>query len=272
MTIGKGHSTGGILPGDSPGHDNMIGVLPSGKMVSLEGGEGVIRPEAMGRPGVADLISSLNQHYDEGTGGGGVGGGSGGDPNNTALSTPPTQANNAGGSGTQQDQLGKGQGGGVTGGGAIGMAEQAAVMAATVGGFGAGGIAAQMGVQETNLAIQKTSQMAAALATAPFETLGLGGGMMGAPKVNVMGGWIGKLIAGELGQQTSLPNLASSVQAPKKPDQKPDDDQQPQGETPTGPSGDKDDPMHVKVTNPQQPPQGSATSAMSTLPAMTTAP
>jgi hypothetical protein len=246
----------------------MIGVMPSGSMVSLEGGEGVIRPEAMGRPGIADLVSSLNQHYDEGTS---SAAGVGADSNNPTLAEPPTQGNTAGGDGKgiQQQQLGKGSGGGISGGGIIGAAEQAGVMAAAVGGFGGGGIAAQMAVQETNLAVQKASQNIAALATAPFETFGLQGGQMGAPTVNPMGGWIGKLIAGQLGSQTSLPNLAGAVQPPKKPDQKPEDGQQPQGETPTGPSGAKDDPMHVNVTNQPQSPQGSATSAMNVSPAMT---
>jgi hypothetical protein len=49
-----GHSTGttGILSGGSPGYDNMIGILPSGSAVGLEGGEGVLNPKAMGMPGV----------------------------------------------------------------------------------------------------------------------------------------------------------------------------------------------------------------------------
>jgi hypothetical protein len=261
------HSEGGILPGDAPGYDNMIGVLPSGGMVGLEGTEGVLNPKAMGIPGVPSLVSQLNKGFDSGTGGPG---GVGGDPNNTTLSTPPTTPNNAGGGNgpIQPQQFGSGQGGGISGGGIIGAAEQAGVAAAGVAGFGGGSIAAQMAVQESNLAVQKSTQMVAALATAPFETFGLGGGMMGAPTVNPMGGWIGKLVGGALGQMNQIPNLAGSVQPPKKPDQKPDD-QQPQGESPSGPSGDKDDPMHVKVTNPQQPQQGSATSAMSTLPAMT---
>jgi hypothetical protein len=268
-TIGKSHfASGGVLPGGSPGYDNMIGVLPGGSAVGLEGGEGVINPSAMQRPGVADLISSLNQHYDEGTGAAGVGG----DPNNTTLSTPPTQPNAAGddtGNGPkQQQQLGSGSGGGISGGGIIGAAEQAGVAAAGIGGFGGGAIAAQMAVQESNLLVQKATQNVAALATAPFETFGLTGGQMGAPTVNPMGGWIGKLIAGELGSQSNLPNLAgASTQPPKKPDQKqPGDDQQGQGETPTGPSGAKDDPMHVNVTNQATAPQGTSTSSMNMTP------
>lgn len=260
----KGFASGGVLPGDSPGHDNMIGVLPSGSAVGLEGGEGVLNPHAMSLPGVAALVSSLNTHYDEGTPS------VGGDPNNTTLSTPPTtEQSHTGNAPITQQQLGTGQGAGISGGGLIGAAEQAGVMAAAIGGFGGGGIAAQMAVQETNLAAQKISQMTATLAAAPFEEFGLGGGMMGAPQVNPMGGWIGKVISGMVGQQSNIPNIAGSVQAPKQPGPKDPNEQQPQGETPSGPSGDKDDPMHVKVTNQQGPPQGSATSAMSTMPAMT---
>jgi hypothetical protein len=212
----------------------------------------------------------LNQHYDEGTQGPG---GVGGDPNNVTLSTPPTTPNtaagNTGNGPIQQQQLGTGQGGGISGGGIIGAGEQAAVAAAGLAGFGGGAIAAQIAVQESNLAIQKATQGVAALAAAPFETFGLSGGQMGAPQVNPMGGWVGKLIGGALGQMNQLPNLAGSVQPPKKPDQK-QDEQQGQGEsvTPSGPSGAKDDPMHVNVTNQQTPPQGTTTSTMNAIPAM----
>lgn len=265
-TLGKGagkggYATGGILPGDSPGHDNMIGMLPSGKAVGLEGGEGVLNNRAMGRPGVADLVASLNQHYDEGSGAGGVGG----DPNSTPLSQVPTEANSSGTSkGSTQQQLGSGEGAGVSGGGMIGMAEQAGVMAA-----GAFGPAAQIAEQEANLAVKKGTQIAATLAAAPIETFGLSGGMMGAPSVNVMGGWPGKIIGGLIGQQKNIPNVAGSVQPPKKPTDKPDDNKEGQGESVSkGPTGAKDDPMHVNVKNQPGPPQGSATSAMSTAPAM----
>jgi hypothetical protein len=261
-----GFGVSGVLPGDSPGHDNILG-SSGGHPIGLEGGEFVVNPKATQNN--LDLLKAINSsaHFD-------AGGETpmGGDSNNPTLAEPPTQGNTEGGGGNgpkQQQQLGKGSGGGISGGGLIGAAEQAGVAAAAIGGFGGGGIAAQMAVQETNLAVQKTSQMVAALATAPFETFGLQGGMMGAPQVNPMGGWIGKLIAGQLGSQTSLPNLAGAVQPPKKPEQKPEDGQQPQGETPSGPSGEKDDPMHVKVLNQGTPPQGSATSSMNAVPGLT---
>jgi hypothetical protein len=93
--------------------------------------------------------------------------------------------------------------------------------------------------------------------------------MMGAPSVNVMGGWPGKIIGGLIGQQKNIPNVAGSVQPPKKPTDKPDDNKEGQGESVSkGPTGAKDDPMHVNVKNQPGPPQGSATSAMSTAPAM----
>lgn len=259
--LGKGFAQGGILDGDSPGYDNMIGVLPSGSAVGLEGGEGVLNPRAMSKPGVADLVKSLNNHFDEGTTSVPM------DPQNPSLFVPPTQGNKASGGGAppQQAQLGTGSGAGISGGGIIGAAEQAAVSAAGIAGFGGGAIAAQMAEQEINLAIQKGSQAAAALAAAPFETFGLAGGQMGAPTVNVMGGWAGKLISGALGQMNQIPNVAGgagSVQPPKQPKQPGADEQPGQGEKVSmGPKGSKDDPMHVNVTNQPQAPQGGVTSA-----------
>ena len=242
----------------------MIGILPGGSAVGLEGGEGVINPQAMGMPGVPSLVSMLNQHYDEGTSSAGVGG----DPNNTTLSTPPTQPNTAGNTGNgpiQQPQVGSGQGAGISGGGLIGAAEQAGVAAAGIAGFGGGAIAAQIAVQETNLAAQKTSQIVADLATAPFEEFGLAGGMMGAPQVNPMGGWIGKLIGGALGQRKHPQHsrICAATETARSERPRPN---RGAGETPTGPSGSKDDPMHVNVTNQPQPQQGAATSALNMTP------
>ena len=201
-------------------------------------------------------MASLNQHYDEGTGPAGIGG----DPNNLTLPEPPTQGNQ-GGPITQQP-IGKGSGVGVSGGGVIGAAEQAGVMAAAIGGFGGGGIAAQAAMQEINLAAQKTGQMASALIAAPFETFGLTGGQMGAPTVNPMGGWPGKILGGLIGQQTNLPNVAGSVQPPKQPKDPNQQGQDPgNGESPTGPSGTRDDPMHIKSVDGAPPrPQGETTS------------
>ena len=56
--------------------------------------------------------------------------------------------------------MGSGQGLSVTGGGILGAAEQAGVMAAAIGGFGGGGIAAQIGEQEMNLGIQEAGKAA----------------------------------------------------------------------------------------------------------------
>ena len=86
---------------------------------------------------------------------------------------------------------------------------------------------------------------------------------MGAPTVNPMGGWIGKLLGGLVGQGTNLPNIAGAAQKPNQPkDDKPGDDPGNGGQASgNGPTGAKDDPMHVNVTNPPPgPPQGDATS------------
>lgn|GEM_PF-6309693 len=61
-----GFAHGGILPGDSPGFDNLIGILPSGKAIGLQGGEGVINPKAMRVPGVPLLVNRLNTHLANG--------------------------------------------------------------------------------------------------------------------------------------------------------------------------------------------------------------
>jgi hypothetical protein len=86
------------------------------------------------------------------------------------------------------------------------------------------------------------------------------------PSVDPMGGWPGKLLSGLIGQQANLPNIAGAVQQPKQP--KGQDDSDKPGQDPgnggqqTGPSGSKDDPMHVNVTNaPPAAPQGQAHSA-----------
>jgi len=261
---GRGYAGGGVLPGDSPGHDNILTSL-GGSPLGLEGGEFIINPQStQANMGLLQAINS-GAHFD--------GGGGPLDPQNPSLAVPPTQGNQSGGP-KQQQQLGSGSGAGISGGGIIGAAEQAGVAAAGIAGFGGGAIAAQIAEQETNLAIQKSSQMAAALATAPFETLGLQGGQMGAPTVNPMGGWIGKLIGGALGQQKNIPNMAGAVQPPKQPQQKdptkPGEDPG-NGQAPDGPAGTKDDPMHVNVTNPPQgAPQNGPTSAANLTASMAT--
>ncbi|MEZ0366814.1 hypothetical protein ACAG26_24375 [Mycobacterium sp. pUA109] len=249
-----GHfSDGGILPGSSPGYDNMLGFLPDGSAVGLEGGEGVINPGAMSQPGVADLVRQLNGHYDDG---GQIPG----------LVAPPTQGNEGGP--IQSKGLGSGSGAGISGGGLIGLGESAAATAAGAFSFGGGAIAAQMAEQEMNLAAQKGAQAAATAVAAPFETLWLGGGMMGAPSLSSpMFGWPGKILGGLIGQQFNAPNIAGATQPPKDP-KEPTEEEEPGIGTqnaPSSPSGAKDDPMHVKVTNPANgtAPLGATTSALS---------
>lgn len=196
----------------------------------------------------------------------------------------------------QQQQLGSGQGFGLTGGGLIGLLEQLPGMAASAaggassmfGGGAAGGAAAaawsDIAVPEINLAAQKGGQMIAAAAEAPLETFGLTGGQMGAPSVNPQSGWIGKILGSMLGSQFSMPNIAGSVQPPKQGGDKDSsgqgDDSSPGGKSQQeqaggggaaagggkpGPTGHKDDPIHVKqVPPPGGAPQGQATSAMNT--------
>jgi hypothetical protein len=135
-------------------------------------------------------------------------------------------------------------------------------MAAAIGGFGGGGIAAQAAMQEMNLAVQKGGQMASALVSAPFETFGLTGGQMGAPTVQPMGGWPGKILGGLIGSQTNLPNIAGAAQPPKKPNEQKQGEDPGNGAPPEGPAGTKDDPIHTKSADPAPgPPQGAATSA-----------
>lgn len=258
------HSGGGVISGDSPGYDNRLGSV-GGKPIGLEGGEFVVNPDATqsNLPLLRAINSGRLSHFDEG---GGPVGAPAPDPNITTQPEPPTSGP------IQQQQMGHGSGVGVTGGGALGMAEQAGVMAATMFGFGGGGMAAQIGMQEMNLAIQEGGKMAAAAAMALPETFGLAGGQMGAPSVG-QGGWFKKIVGGMLGSMTNLPNVAGATQPPKQPHKEggPDaqvaDDplngskQPPQGKT-GGPTGHKDDPMHVKVTNSPPPQQGTATSAM----------
>lgn len=54
-----GFAGGGILPGYSPGRDNMLGRLPSGRVVGLSGGEGILVPELARMLGPG-LINSAN--------------------------------------------------------------------------------------------------------------------------------------------------------------------------------------------------------------------
>jgi hypothetical protein len=238
-----GFDDGGIVPGGSPGMDNTLGMLPNGRPVGLEGGEGVLNTQAMAQPGMPQAVASAN----------------------------------SGASPTQQQSIGHGQGFGVTGGGAIGAAEQAAVMAAAIGGFGGGGIAAEIGVQETNLAIQEAGKAAAIAAMIPSETFSLKGGQMGAPSIG-SGGWFSKVAGGLIGQGFNSLNVAGATQPPKQPqpgDTHPGSDPgngSPQGGGPKpGPSGHPDDPIHTAPapgTGGATSPMGAANSAMGGMSAM----
>jgi hypothetical protein len=53
-----GFTTGGVLPGYSPGKDNLLGVV-NGNAIKLAGGEGIIRPEVVRKIGPA-AIHALN--------------------------------------------------------------------------------------------------------------------------------------------------------------------------------------------------------------------
>lgn len=229
---------GGPTGAFSPQFENHM-FLPMGAGSPGAGGGFGVRPAGFGVPGL---------------GGGGMG-----------PLPPPTQPNTGQGGPIQQQHLGQGSGAGVSGGGLIGAAEQAGVAAASVFGFGAGGIAAQAAEQELNLAVQKGSQLAWAAAAAPMETLWLQGGMMGAPSVTSPAfGWPGKLAAGLIGSQYSSPNTAGAVQPPKDQKQGQQGEQQDpaNGNQSQGPSGSKDDPIHTKSADgPPQQPQGAATSA-----------
>src|SRR5690606_24343699 len=55
-----GFADGGVLPGYSPGKDNMIGMSKWGP-VGLSGGEGILRPEVMRVPGMKDFLYAANR-------------------------------------------------------------------------------------------------------------------------------------------------------------------------------------------------------------------
>jgi phage-related protein len=57
--IDRGYAAGGILPGYTPGRDIHIAQSPMGP-IGLSGGEGILRPEVMRVPGMADFLHSAN--------------------------------------------------------------------------------------------------------------------------------------------------------------------------------------------------------------------
>lgn len=58
--IDRGYAAGGILPGYSPGRDIYIAQSPLGP-IGLSGGEGILRPEVMRTPGMANFLHGANK-------------------------------------------------------------------------------------------------------------------------------------------------------------------------------------------------------------------
>lgn len=58
-TVG-GYAYGGLLPGYSPGRDNLVASSPIGP-VGLSGGEGILRPEVMRVPGMKQFLYTANR-------------------------------------------------------------------------------------------------------------------------------------------------------------------------------------------------------------------
>ena len=288
-------ASGGILPGDSPGHDNILG-YSGGAPVGLEGGEFIVNPQAT--QANMDLLKAINSssHFD-------VGGvlpnqpqqsdpGPGGAPGLPSTG-PDFNETNAYGSKKQQ-QMGTGQGFGLTGGGLIGFAESAPMMALQAGASGAGGMGAgsgagaaaaigaslwqNIGQPEVNEAIKSGTQIAAAAAMAPLETMWLGGGQMGAPTVGspAKAGWTGKLLGSVLGSHFDASNIAGAAQPPKDPQGEKNSGDSGQadplggnngkqngGKGGGGPTGNRRRPAAREVVGGgSTPPQGSTTSAM----------
>lgn len=221
-----GYATDGILPGETPGYDNLLGMLPDGKIFGLEGGEGIVRPEASSNPIVRQIIEGWNN----GTGLPGFSGG-GTLPEGPLLDGPGTQPpsqvggtpgpGNKGQQGQQDGQLGPhgtGQGFGISGG-VLGTAESAAAMAASMTPAGpAGGAAVQAASQEMNRTFGYFGQLAGILGIEmPLDTLSIHGG-----KLADMGkSWLGKVGLGMAGAHHDTPNTAGQTTPPIPPTQPP---------------------------------------------------
>ena len=231
-----------------------------------------VRPGAL-TPGAGGSISAAG-YSTPGTGSGGGYPGLRGGPSLGIPGGPIDGSNSY--SPVQQQQTGSGKGFGLTGGGLIGMAEKAGSMGAMLGGMGGGGVAMQIGEQEMNLAIQQGGKALATLASAPMETFGLKGGQMGAPSVG-SGGWMHKLVGGMVGQMTNASNVAGATQPPKQGGDKEDpgnggsSGKGGQGGGKAGPTGHKDDPIHVQQA-PGPAPMGAMTNGANAVGAMSAQP
>ena len=249
MHTDRGWATGGILPGDSPGHDNMLGSV-LGKPIGLEGGEFVVNPAAT--QGNLSLLQAINSgdlsmpHFDAGGGPpplrfpgiGSVLGGSqkpgGGQPGDIhgqggvkgqqpggvqgqqpggVTNAPAQPPKDAGEPAPPQTTIPQGQGSGFNlSGGALGAAESAASSAIPFG----GGAAAQIGFQEANRAISYGVQAASTLAVeAPLDTFWLSDSGLSDPSHS----WFGKVGLGLVGAHGSITNQAGLTQPPLSPGQ-----------------------------------------------------
>ena len=231
-------SSGGVLPGDSPGYDNMFGMLPGGRPIGLEGGEFVVNPDATRDH--LELLRAINggsmEHHNIGDligGGGGtdvhesgspiqsvLGGGSQGKPNaagqGPGAATSPMKA--AGEPSPAQTIIPQGQGKGFgISGGILGGAEGAAAGAADMFAPGSGA-AVQIGMQEANRAIEFGVKAGiTAGIEAPLDTFWLSDSGLADPSHS----WFGKLGLNLIGKTGGAlqQNLAGLTQAPLTPGQ-----------------------------------------------------
>lgn len=241
----SGHATGTpqIVPGHPSSSDDHLAMLPSGEMLGLAGGEGILNSATAGALG-RDTINALNAQGSHARlmgfapGGQAPGNGPNG-PNNpvqppaggAAGSTNPpppkppkgqqgetlAKPGKSGKPQSMQDQTGSSQdpdetgakrpGAGISGG-IIGAAEGAAAMGADMFAPGSGA-AVQIGMQEANRAIQQAGEVAATLVgELPIQTLGLTGNDLSGRSVSLMKSLPGKVVGGLMGAHPTSTNVA----------------------------------------------------------------
>lgn len=242
---GQGWATGTpqIVPGHPSSSDDHLAMLPSGEMLGLAGGEGILNSATAGALG-RDTINALNAQGSHARlmgfapGGQAPGNGPNG-PNNpvqppaggAAGSTNPpppkppkgqqgetlAKPGKSGKPQSMQDQTGSSQdpdetgakrpGAGISGG-IIGAAEGAAAMGADMFAPGSGA-AVQIGMQEANRAIQQAGEVAATLVgELPIQTLGLTGNDLSGRSVSLMKSLPGKVVGGLMGAHPTSTNVA----------------------------------------------------------------
>jgi hypothetical protein len=221
-----GRASGGVIPGDSPGYDNMLGML-GGRPIGLEGGEFVVNPAAT--QSNLSLLQAINasDHFD---GGGMPGGGTDVHQSSGPLqsilggsqvkpgppgSMAPQPMKAAGEPSPAQTIIPQGQGKGFSiSGGVLGGAEGAAAGAADMFAPGSGA-AVQIAMQEANRAIEFGVKAGiTAGIEAPLDTFWLSDSGLSDPSHS----WFGKLGLNLIGQTGGLAqNLAGKTQAPLTP-------------------------------------------------------